>query len=46
MTAYLHEKRMGGKGELVLASRLELVEVRPMVYSTQGPRKEESQPIL
>jgi len=43
--AYLHEKRIGGKGGLVLESLLELDGVRPMVYLTQGPWKEESQPI-
>ena len=42
--AYLREKRMGGRGGLVLKSLLELDGVHPMVYSILGPRKEEFQP--
>jgi hypothetical protein len=45
MIAYLHEKRMGGRGGLVLKNLLGLVGVRPMVYSILGPQKEESRPI-
>jgi hypothetical protein len=43
--AYVHEKRMGGRGELVLVSRLEWVGVRPMVYSIPRPQREEFRPI-
>ena len=43
--AYLHEKRIGGKGGLVLESLLELDGVRPMVYSIPGSQKEGFQPV-
>jgi hypothetical protein len=43
--AYLHEKRMGGRGGLVLKNLPGLDGVRPMVYSIPRPQKGGFQPI-